>query len=124
MTASLLQQCLLVGAGGFLGAIVRFLIGIGLTGRIGSAFPWATFLINVSGSFVLGLFLTLLPGRSLSPALRLFFAVGFLGAYTTFSTFEFESASLGFSWVALANLVGSVVAGYAAVQLGIRLGQV
>lgn len=120
-----LKDSLIVGLGGFLGAVVRFLIGSWIVGRYGASFPWATFVINVSGSFFLGLIGTLLLSRVLvSPNWRLGVTIGFIGAYTTFSTFEYESAKLGWSWAALGNLLGSVVAGYGAVWLGIRLGQV
>ncbi len=121
----LLKDSLIVGAGGFLGAIARFLVGTWVVNRYGSSFPWATFVINVSGSFLLGLIGTLLLNRVLvSPSWRLGVTIGFIGAYTTFSTFEYESAKLGSSWAALGNLLGSVVAGYGAVWLGIRLGQI
>jgi len=120
----LLKDSLIVGAGGFLGAIARFLVGTWVVNRYGSSFPWATFVINVSGSFLLGLIGTLLLNRVLvSPSWRLGVTIGFIGAYTTFSTFEYESAKLGSFWAALGNLLGSVVAGYGAVWLGIRLGQ-
>ncbi len=94
-----------------------------MTGRYGHQFPWATFAINVSGSFLLGLLMTLFLARIVGDPWRLLLAVGFLGAYTTFSTFEYESARLVLSWAALGNLLGSVVAGYGAVWFGIRLGQ-
>ena len=120
----LLRQCLVVGAGGFLGAITRFLVNTSIVSRYGHSFPWGTFVINVSGSFILGLMATLITHQILTnPNWRLFFTIGFVGAYTTFSTFEYESAQLGASWPALANLAGSVAAGYGAVWLGIRLGQ-
>ena len=120
----LLRDSLLVGLGGFLGAVARFLVGTWIVGRYGASFPWATLVINVSGSFLLGLVGTLLLSRVLvNPSWRLGVAIGFIGAYTTFSTFEYESARLGSSWAALANLLGSVTAGYGAVWLGIRLGQ-
>ena len=120
----LLKDSLVVGLGGFLGAVARFLVGTWIVNRYGAAFPWATLVINVTGSFVLGLLGTLLLNRVLiHPNWRLGVAVGFIGAYTTFSTFEYESARLGASWAALGNLLGSVLAGYGAVWLGIRLGQ-
>ena len=120
----LLRQCLVVGAGGFFGAVARFLVNTNIASRYGHSFPWATFVINVSGSFVLGLMATLITHQVLTnPNWRLFATIGFVGAYTTFSTFEYESARLGLSWAALANLAGSVAAGYGAVWLGIRLGQ-
>jgi len=118
-----LKQCLVVGAGGFLGAIARFLIHTWVSGRYGNQFPWATFGINVSGSFLLGLLMSLVLARIVSDPWRLFFAVGFLGAYTTFSTFEYETARSTSLFLALANVLGSVLAGYLAVRLGIRLGQ-
>ncbi len=120
----LLKDSLIVGMGGFLGAVARFLVGTWIVNRCGASFPWATFVINVSGSFLLGLIGTLILGRVLvNPHWRLGVTVGFIGAYTTFSTFEYESARLGSSWKALANLGGSLVAGYGAVWLGIRLGE-
>jgi CrcB protein len=76
--------------------------------------------INVTGSFILGFAATYLAARS---QWRPFLTIGFIGAYTTFSTFEYESARLESSWQALANLIGSVVAGYSAVWLGMKLAQ-
>lgn len=124
MFSLLVRQCLVVGAGGFLGAIARYLVGTWINSRYSGLFPWATFVINITGSFLLGLMATLLMNRVLiNPNWRLFVTIGFVGAYTTFSTFEYESAQLGSSWQALGNLLGSVTAGYLAVWLGIRLGQ-
>ena len=121
----LLKQCLVVGTGGFFGAIARFLVNTLFTSRYNHHFPWATFVINITGSFVLGLLATLIAGQTLTnPNWRLGVTIGFIGAYTTFSTFEYESAMLGLSWPALGNLVGSVVAGYGAVRLGIWLGRI
>jgi CrcB protein len=120
----LLRQCLVGAAGGSVGAVARVLVGSWVSDRSQSLFPWGTFVINVSGSFLLGLVATLILNRVLvSENWRLFVTIGFVGAYTTFSTFEYESARLQSSWQALGNLLGSVVAGYAAVWLGIRLGQ-
>ncbi len=121
---SLFKQCLVVGVGGFFGAVARFLVNTAVAGRYAPAFPWATFVINVTGSFVLGLLATLIVNQVLvNPNWRLGVTVGFIGAYTTFSTFEYESASLGLSWPALGNLLGSVAFGYGAVRLGIWLGR-
>lgn len=119
----LLKQCLVVGTGGFLGAVARFLLNNWVISRVGNAFPWGIFVINVSGSFLLGFFVTLLARRVLiSDNWRLLVPVGFVGAYTTFSTFEYDNARLGASWQAFGNAAGSVVAGYVAVALGIWLG--
>ena len=88
-------------------------------------FPLATLLINVSGCFVLGFFSTFATERSaLDPVWRLFVATGFVGAYTTFSTFEYETQRLtesGALWWGALNVISSVAAGYAAVQLGVLL---
>ncbi len=112
----------LIAFGGALGALARFAVGTWVQGRTHSAFPWGTFLINATGSLILGFVATLLAQRYLtSPHWRPFVTIGFVGAYTTFSTFEYESAQLGSSWQALANLLGSVVVGYGCVWLGIRL---
>jgi CrcB protein len=120
-----LQRALLVGIGGFLGANARYWIGAWAGSRYGTgALPWATLAVNVSGAFLLGFLLALIAGR-VSPAseitLRLLLASGFLGAYTTFSTFEHETLDLfraGRLFPALANALGSLLAGFLAVWLG------
>jgi len=90
--------------------------------RFGGMFPLGTFVINVSGSFLIGLIMTLLTEHfQPHPYWRLLLVVGFLGGYTTFSSFEYETfqaASAGARWVALLNVIGSVVIGYLAVWLG------
>ncbi len=113
----------LIAIGGALGAMARFAVGSLVQNHFPkSTFPWGTFIINVSGSLVLGFLATLLAERILvSPNWRPLVTIGFIGAYTTFSTFEYESAQLGSSWQAMWNLLGSVVIGYGAVMLGIRL---
>ena len=116
---------LVISLGGVLGANARYLLGNWVAARYGTSFPYGTMLINVSGSFVIGFFLVLITERFVvHPNWRLFFAVGFLGAYTTFSTFSFESITLiqGGSWLlGLANIVGSVVLGLVAVLTGMAL---
>jgi fluoride exporter len=116
-------QLLLIGCGGFIGALARYLVGVAVQSRFPlSTFPWGTFVINITGSLILGLVATLLAERVLSnPNWRPFVTIGFVGAYTTFSTFEYESLQLGSSWQALLNMTGSVVAGYCAVWLGSHL---
>ena len=120
-----MTRFLAVGAGGFLGAIARYAVGL-LVARFWSGeFPLATFLINVSGSFVLGFFMALSAERlGLDPAWRLLVATGFLGAYTTFSTFEYETHRLvetGSTAWAVTNLLASVLVGFVAVRLGLAL---
>ena len=118
---------LAVGTGAFLGANCRYLVGGWATDRFGSTFPFGTLIINVSGSFVIGLFLTFIGERFVAPPnLRLFVAIGFIGGYTTFSTFAFESFALIQSrayLLAAANLFGSLGLGLIAVFLGIVLGR-
>ncbi len=122
------MRYLLVGLGGFLGANARYVVGGWVAERYGSAFPYGTLVINVTGSFIIGFFLTLVTERFVvHPNWRLFFAIGFLGAYTTFSTFTFESIALlqDQAWVAgLANLGGSLLLGLIAVGAGIALARV
>jgi CrcB protein len=118
-----LTKDLAVAAGGALGAVLRYYLGGTVLARTAAPFPTATFVINVTGSFVLGLFLTLATERvHISQHLRLAVAVGFVGAYTTFSTFEYETAKLvedGDITRALLNVVLSFAAGLLAVWLGI-----
>jgi fluoride exporter len=114
---------LAVSLGGILGANARYLVGVYVAERLGMAFPYGTFLINVSGSLAIGFFLTLAAERfSIDPVWRLFFATGFLGAYTTFSSYTFEAAQLirdGAYGLALLYLFGSVLAGMIGVFAGI-----
>ena len=118
-------RALYVGIGGFFGAIARYWVDGWISTRYRGDFPLATFVINVSGSFVLGLFMALATGRiAVDPRLRLFAAVGFVGAYTTFSTFEYETerlASSGGALLAWANVALSVGAGFLAVWIGSRI---
>ena len=115
-----LFQLFLIGCGGFLGALSRYFVGTAVQSRVAqSSFPWGTFVINISGSFILGLIATLLAERVLTnPNWRPLVTIGFVGAYTTFSTFEYESLQLGSSWQAFLNMIGSVIAGYGAVWIG------
>ena len=116
------MEYLMIGIGGFLGANARYVVGGWITRQWGTQFPWGTFVINVTGSFLLGLLMASLNTRPLaSPHYRLFFAVGFLGAYTTFSTFSYETLRLAQDQglvAALLNITGSVVLGLVGVSLG------
>jgi len=119
-------EVLFVALGGAIGSVARYLLGGWFAARFGAAFPYGTFVINVTGSFIIGLFLAYAQDRvSLSPYWRLFFAVGFVGGYTTFSTFEYESVRLfqdGEMLLGALYLMGSVVTGGVAAIAGIALG--
>jgi CrcB protein len=115
---------LCVLAGGAVGSLARYLLGRAFTQRFpNSPFVWGTFVINVTGSFMIGLLMTLLFERfRVSQYWHLTLIVGLLGGYTTFSSFEYDAylgTRSGHHWTALAYLVGSVVFGYAAVWLGV-----
>lgn len=113
---------LIIGVGGFVGAIVRYVVALWIGQRWGRSFPLGTFVINVTGSFLIGLLMTLMAERVIeNPQWRLLLVVGFLGAYTTFSTFEYETGALlkDGEWLyAGLNVIGSVVAGFIALKLG------
>lgn len=117
-----IRNGIIVGIGGFVGAIVRYALAVWIGQAWGRAFPLGTFVINVSGSFLIGLLMTLFTERySFDPAWRLLFVVGFLGAYTTFSTFEYETGKLinDSEWLfAAMNVVLSVTAGFVALKFG------
>lgn len=117
------QAVLAISLGGVLGANTRYFVTLYVAERLGTAFPYGTLLINVTGSLVIGFFLTLATERlSLDPLWRLFFATGFLGAYTTFSSYTYEAAQLirdGSYGLALLYVVGSVLAGMVGVLAGI-----
>ncbi len=117
-----MQNYLIIGLGGFLGAVTRYAVSLWIGQRWGRSFPLGTFFINVSGSFLIALVMSLSIERlMISPQWRLFLAVGFLGAYTTFSTFEFETGNLlrdGEWMIAGINVVFSVAAGFIALKAG------
>lgn len=123
----MLTQAVLIGAGGFAGAIARFVVGQVVTARLGVLLPYGTLVVNVSGCFLLGLVLGLLAATSVpSPSVRALVATGFLGAYTTFSTFGVETVLLveEGSWLlAGAYVFLSVVLGLAATVAGLALGR-
>jgi CrcB protein len=114
-----------IGVAGALGAIARYGLEGFVSRRTPGAFPWGTFVVNVSGAFVLGLVFTLATERwGVAPWFRSAATVGFLGAYTTFSTLMFESYRLAADralGLAVANVAGSCCAGLVAVYLGIVL---
>jgi fluoride exporter len=116
-----------IAVAGAFGALARYGLEGAVSRRWSGAFPWGTFVVNVSGSFVLGLVFVLLTERvSVDPWVRSTLTIGFLGAYTTFSTLSLESYRLledGAVGLALANMVGSVGAGLLAVYLGVVAGR-
>ena len=118
---------LAVAFAGALGALARYGVDRLIERRIGGFFPWSTFAINVSGCFVVGMVVASLVDRHHLPAaLRIGAVMGFLGAYTTFSTFAQETLDLtkgGHAWVAFANVVSSVTLGVAAVLAGTTVGR-
>jgi CrcB protein len=128
----LLIQIALVAVGGAVGSLLRWGVGAAAGRLLGTAFPWGTFLINISGSLFLGWFATVLADRLLNTEglwlrpddLRLTVAVGFTGAYTTFSTFEYESHGLlqdGDGLRGITYLFASVFLGLLAVHVGVYL---
>ncbi len=117
-----MANILIIGIGGFLGAVIRYSVAFWIGERWGRSFPLGTFIINVTGSFLIGLLMTLLTERFMvNPQWRLLLVVGFLGAYTTFSTFEYETGALlkdGEWLIAGLNLTLSVSFGFIALKLG------
>ena len=117
-----MDRYVMVLLGGGVGALVRYVLGLAIAERIGGRFPLGTLVINVTGSFLIGVLMTLFTERlQLHPNWRLLLVVGFLGGYTTFSTFEYETLRAvqdGGKWIGLLNVTGSVVLGYIAVWIG------
>ena len=120
------ERLLLIAAGGALGALLRYGVGVLVADRLGPT-VLGTFIVNISGALVLGLFLGLTEGRWIAPPLaRPAIAIGFLGAYTTFSTLMFESVDLaesGSLFTAFVNIAGSSAAGLLAVYAGLVAGR-
>ncbi|HBI05301.1 MAG TPA: fluoride efflux transporter CrcB [Paenibacillaceae bacterium] len=109
---------LLVAIGGGLGAILRFSLGKWIVERLGASFPYGTFVINITGSFLLGF--TLFMGEGI----HLFFNMGFLGAFTTFSTFSYEGFTLmekGQYVRSILYVIGSAFLGIVGAYLGMEV---
>lgn len=113
-------------AGGGIGSVIRYAVTFGITQRLGPGFPWWTFIINITGSFVIGIVAEGVQTRAFggAPLLRVFLMTGVLGGYTTFSTFSLDAWQLINERVALlafAYAAGSVILGIAAAFAGIAL---
>jgi fluoride exporter len=117
-----------IGVGAFLGANLRYFLQTWTANRWGPDFPYGTLIINVSGSFILGFFITLVTQRvAVSPEWRAFVAVGLLGGFTTFSSFSVETLNLlqtGRWLLAMLYLAGNVCLGLVGAYLGVILARV
>ena len=118
----MITRTLVVGIGGFLGASARYLLGGAIYRWLPATFPWATFVINATGCFGIGLVVALAEERMvLGPTIRLFLTVGVLGGYTTFSSFGYETMVLvreGSFGAAAFNVLAQVALGLFAVWAG------
>lgn len=123
----LVLQVLAIAGGGALGALARFWMAGEVYRLLGRDFPWGTLVVNVLGSFLIGFLIVLFLERSAAgPEVRSAVIVGFLGAFTTFSTFSLETLNLieaGELARALINVAGSVAACLTACWLGLALGR-
>jgi CrcB protein len=120
-----LQNYLYIAAGGALGSLARYWIGSAVANRMGTKFPYGTFIVNITACLILGFFLTLLGKRpGVGPEWRLLIPIGFVGAYSTFSTFEWETFSnlqTGAFLIAALYVVLSCFLGLVAVWCGVLL---
>jgi fluoride exporter len=120
-----LIQLILVGLAGAAGALTRYLLGRFVAERVSSQLPVGTFIINISGAFLIGLIAGLVGQKVISTAVQLVFATGFLGGYTTFSTMHWEGVQLirgGSTARGLLYLGGSFLLGVPLAALGMVLG--
>ena len=120
-----MDKYLVVLAGAGLGGLARYVAAGWIMSKYGGRFPLGTFVINITGSFLIGVIMTMLTERlHPHPNWRLFLVVGILGGYTTFSSFEYETYQAvrgGERWIAMAYVAGSVLVGYFGVWLGALL---
>ena len=117
-----MQKYFLIAFGGALGSMARYWVGTTIAGRMGTKFPYGTFVINITACMIIGFSLTFLAKRAdLNPAWRFLVPVGFIGAYSTFSTYEWETLSTirtGAFLLAASYAVSSLILGLAAVWGG------
>ena len=122
-----MQKYLYIAIGGALGSISRYWVGSSIAGRLGIRFPYGTLIVNITACIIIGFSMTWLGRRAeLSPAWRFLIPVGFIGAYSTFSTYEWETLSnlrAGAFGIAALYAIGSFAAGLAAVWGGSILGE-
>jgi CrcB protein len=120
-----LQKYLLIALGGALGSVARFWVGTTVAGRMGTRFPFGTLIVNISACLIIGLSVEILSRHAnLNPSWRYLVPIGFIGAYSTFSTFEWEifaNLNNGAFWIAILYLSVSLVSGLIAVAVGAAL---
>ena len=123
-----MQKYLLIAFGGALGSMARYWVGSTIANRMGTKFPYGTFVINITACMIIGFSLTFLAKRAdLNPAWRFLVPVGFIGAYSTFSTYEWETLSrirTGAFLLAASYAVSSLILGLAAVWGGSVLAEI
>ncbi|MEL7036228.1 MAG: fluoride efflux transporter CrcB [Cyanobacteria bacterium J06592_8] len=124
----MIRKPIAIGLGAIAGAVTRYYLTVWLASRFGTSFPYGTFFVNLTGCFIMGCF-TVFSGRieAISPELILLLGVGFLGSYTTFSTYELDTHRLlqnnGVSWIVFFYWMGSAVLGVIGIQLGLIFGR-
>jgi CrcB protein len=122
-----LQKYFFIAIGGALGSVARFMVGSSVANRMGTRFPYGTLVINITACLIIGMTLEILNRHTnINPAVRYLLPIGFIGAYSTFSTFEWEifsSLNSGAFWIAVLYVASSLVFGLVAVALGSALGR-
>ncbi len=122
-----MERFLLISVGALLGANLRYWVGDWVTQRLGASFPFGTLVINLTGTLILGIFITLATERFLlDPRWRVLVAIGFCGSYTTFSSYTYESINLilaGQTVSGLLNLFGSAFLGGVVMLAAIYIGR-
>ncbi|MGF1493010.1 MAG: fluoride efflux transporter CrcB [Microcoleaceae cyanobacterium] len=120
----LVRTPIAIGLGAIAGALSRYYLGLWIGGRLGPAFPYGTFIINLTGCLGMGFFTTLTEQTIISPDVKSLIAVGFLGSYTTFSTYELDSRNLvreGEFGAATFYWAASAILGFVGLQIGVVL---
>ncbi|MGA7914242.1 MAG: fluoride efflux transporter CrcB [Candidatus Acidiferrales bacterium] len=127
MQLATMTKYLMVGLGGCLGSILRFWMGGYVSNRLGTRFPYGTFVVNCTACFLIGLIVTVLAEKAnWSANWRYLIPIGFIGGFSTFSTFEYETFRVfqdGELFVAALNVILSVVVGFVSVWLGVITGR-